>query len=259
MSVFDQTATEQQAEPTEAPTEEQAVETQESFVSKLVQERGNKWSDPEVIAKGKLEADRHIGELERQLAELREDLSKSEYAKEVVEALRNKAGGINPKDAAPKNNNDDAAIQPNTTEQASEVDLESLVEQTLAKREQEAKVTQNIKSVEQQLESAFGTEARKVVEEKAASLGISLDRMQEIASESPAAFMALVGQPATMERNADVSSAKNTASGFNTQGAKDFEYYQKMRRENPKQYYSPSMQNEMAQARVQLGDKFYRK
>lgn len=260
MSVFDQTATEQQAEPTQAPTEEQAVETQESFVSKLVQERGDKWSDPEVIAKGKLEADRHIGELERQLAELREDLSKSEYAKEVVEALRNKAGGINPKDAAPKNNNDDAAIQPNTTEQASEVDLESLVEQTLAKREHEAKVAQNLKSVDEVLTASLGTEAGKYVQERAAALGMSIDRLRDIAAESPDAFLTLVGQAPAREQNADLKSSLNTTAGsFNATEQKDFEYYQKMRRENPRKYYSPSVQNEVAQSRAKLGDKFYRK
>lgn len=257
MSVFGEAETKQQAEETQVT--EQAVETQESFVKKLVEQRGEKWQDPEVIAKGKIEADTHIANLERQLQEMREDMSKNEYSKQLLEALQNKAGGTTQKPVDANNNNESAATETNTTAEVGDIDLESLVEQTLAKREQEAKVAQNIKSVEQQLKSAFGTEARKVVEEKAASLGISLNRMQEIASESPAAFMALVGQPATMERNADVSSAKNTASGFNTQGAKDFEYYQKMRRENPKQYYSPSMQNEMAQARVQLGDKFYRK
>ena len=75
MSVFDQSATEQATE--EVQVTEQAVETTQSYVKELVGQRGDKWSDPEVIAKGKLEADRHIGELERQLAELREDLSKS--------------------------------------------------------------------------------------------------------------------------------------------------------------------------------------
>lgn len=257
MSVFGEAETKQQAEETQVT--EQAVETQESFVKKLVEQRGEKWQDPEVIAKGKIEADTHIANLERQLQEMREDLSKNEYSKKLLETLQNKAGGTTQETADAKDNNTGAATETNTTAEVGDIDLESLVEQTLAKREQEAKVAQNIKSVEQQLETAFGTEARKVVEEKAASLGISLNRMQEIASESPAAFMALVGQPAAMERNADVTSAKNTASGFNTQGVKDFDFYQKMRRENPKQYYSPSMQNEMAQARVQLGDKFYRK
>lgn len=259
MSIFDQAATEQPTE-TQAPTEEQAVETQDSFVSKLVQERGNKWSDPEVIAKGKLEADRHISELERQLQELREDLGKSEYAKEVVDALRNKAGGITPKDVAPNNNNVDAADQPNTTEKASEVDLESLVEQTLAKRERDAMVAQNLKTVDDQLTAAYGTEARKHVEERAAALGMSMDRLREIASESPNAFLTLVGEAPRRESNADLKSAVNTAAGaFNSTEARDFDFYQKMRRENPNRYYSPSVQNEMAKSRVELGDKFYRK
>lgn len=259
MSVFDQVATEQPTEGVEQ-AEAQATETQESFVSKLVQERGDKWSDPEVIAKGKLEADKHISELERQLAELREDLGKSEYAKEVVEALRNKAGGITPKDAAPKNNNVDAANQPNTTEKASDVDVESLVEQALLKKEKEAVVAQNLKAVDDALTTSLGTEAGKYVQERAAALGMSMDRLREIASESPSAFLTLVGQAPAKEKNADLSSSLNTSAGsFNTQAQKDFAYWQKMRRENPRKYYSPNTQNEMAQSRVQLGERFYNK
>ena len=255
MSVFEQPATEQNNE-TAAP-EATEVST-ESFVSKLVEERGDKWSDPEVIAKGKLEADTHIGNLERQLSELREDLAKNEYAKQVLDALQNKAGSTTLDTVAQQQKEDSAAPNSNTTGN-SDLDMDSLVEQALAKRELEAKVSQNLKQVEDTLEASFGTEAQKVVLEKAQQLGMSLDRFKEIATESPNAFLTLIGQPAVTERNADLSSAKNTVAAFSNTTQKDFDYYQDLRRKNPNQYYSPRVQNEMAQSRVSLGDKFYRK
>jgi hypothetical protein len=70
MSVFDQTTGQ---ETGNAPAPAEATPTTESFVAKLVQERGEQWSDPEAIAKGKIEADQHIKNLETQLAEMRKD------------------------------------------------------------------------------------------------------------------------------------------------------------------------------------------
>lgn len=252
MSIFD-TATEQ---PQDAPKQEQeAAPTTESFLNKLVEERGEKWGDPEVIAKGKLEADAHIANLERQLAEMREDLGKEEYSKKLLDALQNKAGSTSPNTVAPKDNNS-ASDEPNTTAEA-DVDVESLVEQTLAKREREAKVAQNIASVEQALTESFGTEARAMVQQKAQDLGLSIERMQELAAESPQAFLSLVGSAPARESNADLSSAKNTVSGFNNVGRKDWNYYQNLRRTNPNQYYSPKIQNEMMKSLSDMGDKFY--
>lgn len=255
MSVFDEAATEQQS--TEPQAEQNTSEQQESFLKKLVEQRGEQWSDPEVIAKGKLEADAHISNLEKQLAELREDLGKNEYSKQLLEALQNKAGSANPNTAV-ANNDKGASDAPNTTADK-EVDIQSLVEQTLTQRENAAKVAQNIQSVEEALTSAYGTEAQKVVKEKAEALGMSLSRMQEIASESPNAFLALMGEAPVKERNADVSSSRNTTAGFNNPGVKDFGYYQELRRKSPNEYYSPKVQNEMARAAVELGDRFYNK
>jgi hypothetical protein len=86
MSVFDQ-----KPEGHDAVTEQatpEATPTTESFVAKLVETRGENWSDPEMIAKGKIEADNHIAELERQIAEMREDLSKQDYSKSLLELYR---------------------------------------------------------------------------------------------------------------------------------------------------------------------------
>ena len=90
MSVFTEgTATEQTTQP-----EQQTAETttpQESFVAKLVEAKGENWKDPEVLAKGKLEADNYISELESQLAQMREDMSKQDYAKSLLDQLQDKA------------------------------------------------------------------------------------------------------------------------------------------------------------------------
>ena len=254
MSIFngDGTATEQNQQPSEQPAE--ATPTTEGFLNKLVTERGEKWSDPEVIAKGKLEADAHIANLERQLAEMREDLSKSDYSKQLLDALQNKAGNTNPEPAMAHDKDGDTAAQDTTGDG---VDVESLVEKTLAKREQEAKVAQNVQMVQEALTSSFGSEALNTVKARADELGMSLEAMEEMAKTSPKAFLSLVGSAPQPQRNADVTSSKNTVADSNTAGKKNWNHYQNLRRTNPNQYYSPRVQNEMMKAHAEQGDRFY--
>ena len=252
MSVFDQ-----KPEGHDAVTEQatpEATPTTESFVAKLVETRGDNWSDPEMIAKGKIEADNHIAELERQLAEMREDLSKQDYSKSLLEQLQSKAG-TTPNEPVVSSEKSGGVGEANTTPDPAE--LESLVEATLKKREAEAKATGNIQAVDAALTEAFGTEASKVVTEKAKELGMSLDRMQAIAAESPNAFLRLIGDVAPVAKPVAQTTAINTQAKLNTGGGKTWSDYQALRRSNPTQYYSPAVQREMAAQKDKLGAGFF--
>lgn len=227
----------------------------EDWVAKLAEARGEKWSDPQVIAKGKLEADQHIANLEKQLAEMREDIAKNDYASKVLAALENKGQNSAGETRVPNQNTGDVSNQ-NTTDSAN-VDIGSLVEKKMTELQKQSQLSQNIEMVTSHLESQFGTEATKVVAEKAKELGLSLDKMKEMAGESPKAFLALVGSAPMPERNANVSSSRNTQATAPQHGVRNFAYWQKMRRENPNQYYKPSVQNEMAQEAARMGSAFY--
>jgi len=65
----DNTATTQEDQNNENQSQETPI--QESFLDKLVQAKGENWKDPEVLAKGKLEADGYIKNLEDQLSQMR--------------------------------------------------------------------------------------------------------------------------------------------------------------------------------------------
>jgi len=255
MSVFseesptvDQTQAGQQTTETTTP--------QESFVAKLVEAKGENWKDPEVLAKGKLEADNYIKELERQLKEMQEDMSKQDYAKSLLDQLQNKAADpITAKTAMP-NNDTGGTTGGNTNPSLSEEDLKSLVEKTLTAREQENTVKQNLAIVDQELEKSYGTEARATIQKKAEELGISLQRMQEIASESPSAFFTLIGEP-KKSFNPMVQGSVRT-EGVNMQASTDrnWDYYQKLRRENRNLYYTPKVQRQLMEDKARLGDRF---
>jgi hypothetical protein len=255
MSVFSESGQPNQTQETEQTT--QTTEPSESFVAKLVEAKGDNWKDPEVLAKGKLEADRYIKELEDQLNQMREDLKKEDYAEKILQEIRNKAADTSTaKQSLP--NNDTAGAEKDGTPQPSlsEEDLKSLVDKTLTEREKQNTVTQNIRLVDEELQRQYGTEAQKTVLKKAEDLGISLERMKEIASESPTAFFALIGD-GKKTFNPMVNSSVRT-EGVNLQPSteRDWSYYQKLRRENRDLYYTPKVQQQLMQDKGRLGDKF---
>jgi hypothetical protein len=242
---------------TEQVTEQTTSETppQESFVQKLVEAKGENWKDPEVLAKGKLEADGYIKTLEEQLATMREDMKKQDYQSQILEQLQNKAAETTTAQTAMPNNNGSTETQ-NTTASLSENDLESLVEKTLVKREQDSVIKQNLTQVDQELEKSFGTEAAVTVQEKAKELGMSMERLRDIAAESPSAFFTLIGQPQKTFSPMVQGSVRTEGVNMQASNTRDWQYYQKLRRENPNQYYSPKVQQQMIQDRMNMGDKF---
>jgi hypothetical protein len=125
MVFTDSAATAQTEQVTEQTQQETAP--QESFLQKLVEAKGENWKDPEVLAKGKLEADGYIKTLEEQLATMREDMQKQDYQAQILEQLQNKAAETTTAQPATPNNNGSTETQ-DTTASLSENDLESLVE-----------------------------------------------------------------------------------------------------------------------------------
>lgn len=254
MSIFkEEPVAENQEAPVAADQAEQ-TETQESFVAKLAKERGEQWADPEVIAKGKIEADSYIKKLEAQLEELRGDLGKQDYAAQLLAQLQGKAPQSTTEPVVSKDAS--GAGQEHTTPEISEDVLKSLVEKTITDRESANTKKQNIDLVSQQMTEKYGTEASARVKSKAQELGLSAARMEELAAESPSAFLALIGEPPMKAPTMTRGSVNTSGLGSATGGDRNFAYYQKMRRENRSQYYTPKVQQQMMEDRARLGDRF---
>lgn len=255
MSVFTEGSATEQTTQTEQQTT-QTTAPQESFVAKLVEAKGENWKDPEVLAKGKLEADTYIKELERQLEQMREDLGKQDYAKTLLDQLQNKAADPTTAKTAMPNKDIGGTTEGNTNPALSEEDLKSLVEKTLTAREQENTVKQNLAIVDQELEKSYGTEAKATILKKAEELGISLQRMQDIAAESPSAFFALIGEPKKSFNPLIQGSVRTEGVNMQASTERNWNYYQKLRRENKNLYYTPKVQRQLMEDKMRLGDKF---
>ena len=204
--------------------------TSSSVLGDLVGE-GRKFNDVEALAKGKLEADSFIEQMKQENAALKSDLEKQAYRLGVADQLRETASESTAELSDPNNNNGGTSSTANTQLNSSEANIESLVEQTLKKREQEGFAKNNIALVESELEKSYGT-------------------------ESPSAFMQLMGKPAPQASTLIQGSIRTEGSTMQASSTQDFAFYQKLRRENSKLYYKPSTQRQMMADADRLGDNF---
>lgn len=254
MSVFSEEGQPNQTQ--ETGQQEQTTKPAESFLAKLVEAKGDNWRDPEVLAKGKLESDKYISELERQLKELQEDLKKEDYAEKILQEIRNKATDTsNVNRSLPTNNagtNEEGTPQPTLSED----DLKSLVEKTLTERDKQNTVAQNLKLVDEELQKQFGTEAKSAIEKKSKELGISLERMKDLAAESPNAFFALIGENKKIANPLVNTSVRTEGVNMQASTERNWAFYQKLRRENKNLYYTPKIQQQLMEDKMRLGDKF---
>jgi len=229
--------------------------TNASYMEQLVGE-GKKFKDVESLAKGKLEADRHIEDITKTLNDLREEVKKEEYSKRLLEELQNKGTGTGTGTSAMGSNASNSA-NGNTTQDAS--NIEALVEQLMTKKEKTRTLEQNISVANEAVLSQFGDKAAEVVKAKASELGMSVDRLKEIAAESPTAFLQLIGAKTQVKtESVTTPSSIRTETFSNTNSDRTFEYYQKMRKESKSLYYSPKVQRMLMDDRLRLGEKFYK-
>lgn len=242
MSYFADTPT------TEGSNNDQAESSNhEDFVAAVVSEKGEQWSDPQTLAKGYVHAQKRIKELE----ELASQARKQDYAKELLEQLR-QAPGREPAKAV---DTTPALEEENTT--PSPEDIQSLIETKLTEREKAKSLQENLRQADKLLEEAFGTDASATVTKKAKELGLSKERLTEIAGESPSAFMALMGTAPARQTNTLPSSQKNTATLNPQSGERNKGYYNELRKKNPTLYFHPDTQKQMIRDAERLGDKYY--
>lgn len=228
---------------------------QEDWITKVVEQKGEHWKDPQVIAKGYASAQSYIKELEAEREKYREELMRNDYSAELLKTIRE--GQAKPPVKEPPRDTD-GTQKDHTNLEVDEDKLKSLIENTLTQREKQNTTRQNLAEADKKLTEMFGSNVGTVMQEKSRELGMSKERLAEIASESPTAFFRLIGSNAPKETNSLPKGTVNTTSNFTgDSGTKNNSYYQKLRRENPRLFNSPKVQNEMFKQRLELGQKFY--
>lgn len=213
-----------------------ATSAQPDPVSEYVGE-GKKYRDINEALKATDHAQEHISNLEKEMAELREELNKRLSVEEALEKAKVNQG---------------SAEIPST--QIDETTIKSFVKNAIVEAETEKEKAINTKSVVAKLSSVYGDKAEQQYIEMAQKYNLPINELNELAGKSPTAVLAMFGIDNSVTQSApQPSKGSVNTEAFRQTGVKEgtYAYYENMRRENPSKYFSPKVQQEMHKLAVE--------
>lgn len=242
------------------------VDPNKDYLSEFVGE-GKKFKTPADLAKAKAHSDAFIERLQREANALRQELNTRAKLEELMDRMsanKDSTGNVNSQgtQTSGENGQDGTA-----TKNISPEDIEKVIEARLAKREQEARIQNNVQTVKTRLQAEFGDNFVAELDSRTKELGLTREFVQDIAKREPKALFRLLGidgqNAAQKQQQNDIFSAPPRASvntagfGITNTGEKKFADFEKIRKEDPARYWSAQVQNELHKQAAKLGEKFY--
>jgi len=211
---------------------------------------GKKYKDTDAVTKALIEKDRFIEQLKAEKAEVLRDLQArppvQDRSQEILDRLNDLA---RPATESP-------VIPP--TER---VDVKGLTEddvlRVLQQREATARATANMNQVKSDLEKKFGPNYGQVLKSLQDKMGVSSNFLDNIAAQSPAAFMQLLGGEKAEAVFTPPTSTKPATFTPTNNGPKPRSQYLKLKAENLAEYNRPAVQNQMYKDAMALGEAFF--
>lgn len=168
-------------------------------------------------------------------------------------ALREQQAAIQARlDSLLKPTNSDSSIAAAQQQQAAtnqSLDVESLVEQAIAKRQTQAKAQENSSKVAAELKQLFADKAEAVYVDKAKELGVDVNDLNTLAAKSPNAVLALFKSGAQQSAPQGLTSSMSTHVLSHNES---FDTLMSVLDSDPKTYYSPAHQEKLYKAAQKL-------
>lgn len=225
------------------------IDPNKDYSADLVGE-GKKFKDMAALARGKVESDHFIESLKREASELRQELQQRAQLAEMIERL-----GKTPERqeyAPPQDKPADTVTK--------EVNLDELFEQKFRERETIAKRTENVRKAQTALQESLGADYVNILTSKAQELGVTKEWLNNLAAESPAAVLKLVGAENKSPRGSDLFTPPPSShhTGFKpSTSVRDKAFYDKMKREDSVKYWAKETQVQMHKDAMDHPERFW--
>ena len=216
---------------------------------------GRKYKTPDELAKAYANLERHARTLEGENADIRAQLDVNANTPNPTDE------GHNGREQAPSGDNHDAPPNKAPTS-GKEVDFRSQIREEVQALNDAERQRNNVEAAASKMIEVYGDSAKanEAVVKRAGELGVSVDWLKDSAARSPAAFLATMG--ITSHGSSSSTPASHTEVNLNRQNTgnlRNFEYYDKIRKDNPKLYFSAATQTEMMNEARKQGSDFYRR
>lgn len=233
-----------------------AADPNKDYLAELVGE-GKKFKDPNELARGKAEADAFIARLTREQEELRKELN----TRLTLEQYLEKMGTNQQSGRSDHQLNEPKGSDPDTSG-LTPTDVEALIERKVSERETQRIQKQNREDARARLVQAFGNDYISKLKEAGENLGLSAERLDQIAAENPKAFLKLVGADTApaQQRSQDSLFVPPQGQSNGTPvvtGDRTKKYYDDLKRKDPKGYWDARTQNQLHKDALRLGESFF--
>lgn len=215
---------------------------------------GKRYRDEAALAKAITEKDAFIERLKEEAAEARAELRARLNLEELADKVltRKPTEPVTP----PTNRNEPPLVK----EEPAPSDLASEVRRLLKEEKAREDRTANLNKSIAALQEAYGPDYQQALAKAAQSLGVSKEYLTEMASTTPDGFTRLVTATVTPDTNVPVTppvSSTGVQPDPKHSSKKNAAYYNELRRNDPKKYFSKAIQNEMYKSAKELGDAFF--
>ena len=223
-----------------------------AYVDQLVGE-GKKYNTLEALAKSRIDADNYIEQLKREQAEMREELNKRVSVEDAIQKFQRNTP------SQPTEVQTTPAVAPALDEKT----LVERIRQVSQSMNEEQRYNANVEAAAARLVELYGDQekANAMVKAKAAELGVSVKFLQDAAAQSPTGFFKLldVDKQPTATPGPTHSDVNPRAFGAANPGVKPgtYAYYEEIRKSNPKQYFTPAIQNQLMKDALERGEAFF--
>jgi hypothetical protein len=209
-----------------------------------------KYKEPDALAKGYANLERHARTIEAENAAIRAKL-------DAIEATKQQTPNEPPKQEPPREQ-DPAHETPNSTPKTE--DFRSQIKEEIRALNEQERAVNNIEATARKLVETYGSQqaANEAVRNRANELGVSVEWLRDSAATSPSAFYATMNLPASGGDRSTPTPNQEVRMGGDA-NRKNFEFYDRLRKENSKLYYSAATQREMLNAAKAQGADFYRR
>lgn len=230
---------------------DQELDPNKDYFEELVGD-GKRYKTPQEIARGKLESDKHIKRLEREMDELRQDLQTRKGMEDLVTNLKKELAPTSP----PQGHQPPQDGERTPTGQISDVDLDRLLNDKLSAREAEMYKSRNRAEVVQKLQDSYGPDYIQKLRDFSKTLGVGEKFMDTLAAENPKAFYKLLEIPSGEVRLPNRPAGANLQSDSKS-GERTESYYKNLRKTDPKVYHSRESVLERHRQAQKLGEAFF--
>lgn len=215
-----------------------------------------KWKDKpqEDLLEAKAEADMYIETLKHRFDDISKDyleLKEQQKTGEQLQALIDRLD--NAKDLSPDDTNKDT-VQPGMKPE----DIERLIDQRYSQHQQRIRQNENLTTMQAKLRESLGDNYQEAYKQRLDALGLTPEFADDLAKNHPTVFVKTFG----LEQQAPQSPhqlPRNTQrpTTFAPQTKKrDWNFYQEMKKNNPRMYLDPKIAVQMHEDALALGSDF---